>query len=203
MITAVIEFQNRCFRVVTKQARRVLIYFMSEAGEQEFSKTLVLNSSYQPITTIDPKRAAVLMLSGIAELVEGTGGFYRSPSVSVPVASVVRLCRQTRTPRRYRVHLTRRALFARDAGKCAYCLAPAENIDHVIPKSRPGGTHTWSNVVASCQRCNVRKGARTPEEAGMKLQKTPTEPRGQEAFVLGLSGFQESWRMWLEPQRGL
>lgn len=164
--------------------------------EHGCTRTLVLNSSYQPITTVDPKRAAVLLISGVAELVEGTGSFYRSPSVSVPVASVVRLCRQTRTPRRYRVHLTRRALFARDSGKCAYCLGPAENIDHVIPKSRPGGSHTWTNVVASCQKCNVRKGARTPEEAGMRLQREPREPRGQEAFILGLSGYQPSWDAW-------
>lgn len=164
--------------------------------EHGCTRTLVLNSSYQPITTVDPKRAAVLLISGVAELVEGTGSFYRSPSVSVPVASVVRLCRQTRTPRRYRVHLTRRALFARDAGKCAYCLGPAENIDHVIPKSRPGGSHTWTNVVASCQKCNVRKGARTPEEAGMRLQREPREPRGQEAFILGLAGYQPSWDAW-------
>lgn len=188
---------NSTYEDVTKHRDRVLIYAMTEDSGCDLSKTLVLNSSYQPITTIDPKRAAVLILTGAAELVEGTGMFYRSPSTSVPVASVVRLARQTRTPRRYRVHLTKRALFARDAGRCAYCLGMAENIDHVIPKSRPGGTHTWGNVVAACRKCNVRKGARTPEEAGMRLHREPAEPRGREAFVLGLSGFQESWRTWL------
>jgi 5-methylcytosine-specific restriction endonuclease McrA len=173
---------------------------MSLDVKQGQNMTLVLNSSYQPITTIDPKRAAVLLIDGVAELVEGTGRFFRSPSISVPVASVVRLCRQTRTPRKYKVHLTKRTLFARDSGLCAYCLSPAENIDHVIPKSRPGGTHVWTNVVAACQRCNVKKGARTPEEAGMKLRKQPTEPRGQEAFILGLAGYQDSWGMWFNKQ---
>ena len=173
---------------------------MSLDVEQDQNMTLVLNSSYQPITTINPKRAAVLLIDGVAELVEGTGRFFRSPSIIVPVASVVRLCRQTRTPRKYKVHLTKRTLFARESGLCAYCLSPAENIDHVIPKSRPGGTHVWTNVVAACQRCNVKKGARTPEEAGMKLRKQPTEPRGQEAFILGLAGYQDSWGMWFNKQ---
>lgn len=173
---------------------------MSEnSWREESERTLVLNASYQPIATINARRAAVLLLSDSAELVEGTGRYYRSPSTSVPVASVIRLNKQTRSPGRYRAALTRRAVFARDGGRCVYCQRPAENLDHVIPRSRCGGEHTWTNVVAACRGCNNRKGARTPEEAGMRLLRQPVEPRGTEAFILGLIGYRSSWAAWLAP----
>jgi len=46
---------------------------------------------------------------------------------------------------------------------CVYCGAPAEHMDHVIPRSR-GGRTTQSNLVPACARCNYEKGAQTPEE---------------------------------------
>jgi len=53
---------------------------------------------------------------------------------------------------------------------CAYCNIPtpkelkglnveqSPELDHIMPLSK-GGTHTYSNVVCSCMRCNRRKGA--------------------------------------------
>ena len=53
--------------------------------------------------------------------------------------------------------------------RCAYCGAAGPlTIDHVIPKSR-GGADSKSNMVWCCFICNVRKAARTPEEAGMPI----------------------------------
>jgi 5-methylcytosine-specific restriction endonuclease McrA len=46
-------------------------------------------------------------------------------------------------------------------GRCAYCLAPATDIEHMIPLAR-GGLHELSNVVPACRQCNASKGARTP-----------------------------------------
>jgi len=40
---------------------------------------------------------------------------------------------------------------------CAYCGAPSEHIDHVIPISR-GGTHGIGNLVGACAPCNLSKG---------------------------------------------
>ena len=74
---------------------------------------------------------------------------------------MVRLRRFVRVPYRPHAPLTRRAVFARDGWTCQYCAAPAENLDHVIPRSR-GGKHTWENVVAACRRCNAKKENRTP-----------------------------------------
>ena len=68
----------------------------------------------------------------------------------------MRLRHFVRVPYRARAPLTRRAVFARDAWSCQYCGATAENLDHVIPRSR-GGEHIWENVVAACRRCNAKK----------------------------------------------
>ena len=50
------------------------------------------------------------------------------------------------------------------------------DLDHVLPRSR-GGTDSWTNLVASCQPCNRRKGRRTPKEADMPLLRKPAAPR--------------------------
>ncbi|MFJ8394370.1 HNH endonuclease [Streptomyces sp. NPDC094144] len=65
--------------------------------------------------------------------------------------------RQSRTP----VH--KGDLFARWDGRCCYCDAPAEHIDHVTPISR-GGDDTLDNVVPACASCNLDKAARTLAE---------------------------------------
>jgi 5-methylcytosine-specific restriction endonuclease McrA len=48
-------------------------------------------------------------------------------------------------------------------------------IDHVKPKCRGGGT-VWDNVVTACHHCNRKKADKTPEEAGLKLMKSPRRP---------------------------
>ena len=71
-------------------------------------------------------------------------------------------------------------LWKRDHGECGYCLRALSlaetTIDHVIPLTQHGQT-TWENVVTSCQRCNNRKGGRTPAEARMLLHKPLSAPR--------------------------
>lgn len=45
---------------------------------------------------------------------------------------------------------------------CVYCGAPATNRDHVVPVRRGGCA--VGNLVPACRRCNISKGARTPDE---------------------------------------
>ncbi len=75
--------------------------------------------------------------------------------------------------------LNNRFLFRRDGHRCMYCgfrFSDSElTRDHIVPRVQGGGDY-WSNVVAACQRCNHRKGGRTPEEAGMELLAIPFEP---------------------------
>lgn len=81
----------------------------------------------------------------------------------------------------------RRLVFARDRYTCAYCAqAFAESqltVDHIVPESR-GGAYSYMNLLAACRSCNGRKGARTPEEAGMLPIWLPYTPCRNEAFLL-------------------
>lgn len=83
--------------------------------------------------------------------------------------------------------LTNAALFARDAHLCLYCGHEFGRHqltrDHVMPISRGGRDH-WQNVVSACIACNVRKGSRTPTEAGMPLLAVPYRPSWVEHLIL-------------------
>ena len=62
----------------------------------------------------------------------------------------------------------RASVMERDRSTCQYCGKPAEHVDHIIPKCQ-GGTDEPDNLVAACAPCNLSKGGRTPEQAGMEL----------------------------------
>lgn len=47
----------------------------------------------------------------------------------------------------------------RDSYICAYCGNEADTADHIVAKDN-GGTDEMSNLVAACNPCNGRKGAR-------------------------------------------
>ena len=129
-------------------------------------RALVLNASDSPLAVVPARRAVVLVLKEKAEVVLSNGMVFHSERIVMEAPSVVRLRRYVRVPYRPHAPLTRRAVFARDAWRCQYCGAAAENLDHVIPRSR-GGLHVWENVVAACRRCNTKKEDRTPSEAGL------------------------------------
>jgi 5-methylcytosine-specific restriction endonuclease McrA len=99
-------------------------------------------------------------------------------SFSIQVPRVVRLLSYERLPRNS-VKFNRRNIFLRDEYVCQYCLrrfgSHRLSLDHVVPKSR-GGPTSWENIVCSCLDCNVRKGGRTPAEAGMRLLRPPRKP---------------------------
>lgn len=158
--------------------------------------TLLLNASYEPLCVVPMKRAIVLVLAEKAEILEAGGGVVRSESTAVPVPSVIRLTSYVRVPYRARLPLTRRALLARDAHRCAYCSRSADTIDHVVPRSRHG-LHEWENVVAACRLCNGRKGDRLLAELGWALRATPTVPRGTRWLVVGVGRIDPAWEPYL------
>jgi 5-methylcytosine-specific restriction endonuclease McrA len=149
-------------------------------------QVLLLNATYEPLTTLPLRRAICLVLREKAEIVhhDTTGACLRSATMSIEVPSVIRLRRYVRIPFRSRVPLTRAALMRRDNFRCAYCGSRAETIDHVIPRSR-GGKHVWENCVASCMSCNHRKADRLLEELGWTLRVTPVVPRGAHWRLIG------------------
>jgi len=158
--------------------------------------TLLLNATYEPLCVVSSRRAVVLMLTEKAVPVEAGDGVLHGVTRAVPVPSVVRLTRFVRVPFRIQVPLTRKAVFARDGGRCAYCGAIATSIDHVVPKSR-GGLHVWENVVASCGICNHTKADRHVAELGWKLRVVPRAPNGVAWRVLGNRSLDPRWSSYL------
>ncbi len=157
----------------------------------------MLNASYEPLSVVSTRRAVVLVLNGKAVAVEGRDEAWRGESVIVEVPSVVKLTSYVRVPHQRVVPVTRRGVFGRDGGRCQYCAAPAESLDHVVPKSR-GGEHTWDNVVACCRRCNVSKGSRLPAEAGLHLLSRPTAPiRYGWIYASAGYGIEPAWQRYL------
>jgi len=125
----------------------------------------------------------------------------RTVRFDIAVPRVIRLLTYDRVPRT-QVRLNRRNLFARDANRCQYCgrkfKSSELSIDHVLPRSR-GGHTVWTNVVCACLTCNVRKGGRTPKEAGMRLVRRPKQPRFSPVITLHAgSPKYRSWKQFLD-----
>lgn len=165
------------------------------------SRALVLNASFEPLCVVATRRALVLVLDDKAELLSSTSNVFRSARACFPEPSVVRLVTYVRVPYRARVALNRRAIFMRDDHRCQYCGSAAENIDHVVPRSR-GGVHSWDNVVAACRPCNSRKEDRLLSEVtSMHLRRQPQAPAGRVWMLLAMGGLRPEWRPYLHlPQ---
>ena len=159
-------------------------------------RALVLNATDAPLAVLSARRAVVLVLKEKADVVASNGAIFRSERLHLDAPSVVRLRHFVNVPYRAHAPLTRRAVFARDGYACQYCGAAAENLDHVLPRSR-GGLQVWENVVAACRRCNAKKMDRTPQEAGFHLAHQPFAP--SDGFRLTLGSTEPAWEPYLRP----
>jgi 5-methylcytosine-specific restriction endonuclease McrA len=160
------------------------------------SSALVLNATYEPLSVVSARRAVCLLLADKAELIAHDDATVRSATLSVPSPTIIRLRYVVRAPYHRRLAVSRRAVFVRDQHRCQYCGAPADSIDHVIPRSR-GGQHVWDNVAAACRRCNLTKRDRTPDEAGMALARAPRPPRDGVWIDVIVGRVPEAWMPYL------
>ncbi len=91
-------------------------------------------------------------------------------------------------------------LLRRDRFTCAYCAQQFREQDltceHILPVSR-GGLWKFENLVCACRECNHKKGARTPEEAGMPLVYLPYVPSRWEDFLLEGRNIRADVHDWL------
>lgn len=125
----------------------------------------------------------------------------RTVRVYLAAPRIVRVLTFSKLPRD-EVKFNRRSVLARDDHRCQYCgrqFPTAElTLDHVIPRSQSGTTN-WENVVCACPRCNVRKGGRTPRQAGLRLLCEPVKPKRNPAITVRLSDKRYSmWRPFLD-----
>ena len=157
--------------------------FVRHPAGHRANPALVLNADYRPLSYFplslwhwqDAIKAAFLdRVTIVAEYQT----VVHSPSISMRLPSVVVL-RDYVKPARYPA-FTRFNLFLRDQFSCQYCGAQGEmTFDHVLPRSR-GGRTTWENVVAACNRCNLRKANLTLRQARMVLNRLPRRPDASE-----------------------
>ncbi|MDT0265220.1 HNH endonuclease [Streptomyces sp. DSM 44915] len=146
--------------------------------------TLVLNASFEPLTTVTPRRAMVLVLRRKAVVEHAVpGSSFRTATLDLPVPQVIRLRRFVKVPFRQQAPWSRRGVLVRDRHRCAYCGRRATTVDHLVPRSRGGGD-TWLNTVAACADDNRRKADRTPAEARMRLLVEPFQPTPGDAVLL-------------------
>lgn len=158
-------------------------------------RSLLLNATFEPLCVMPARRAVLLVLKDKAEIVHRNCAVLRSERRTVPVPSVLRLVNYVRVPYRASVPLSRRSVFARDEHRCQYCGRPAENLDHVIPRSRGGG-HEWENVVASCRACNARKEDRLLTECDLVLHRAPRAPNAGLWLVATAGTIDPDWHQY-------
>ena len=161
------------------------------------SNVLVLNQDYQPLSVCSVQRSVKLLFLDKAEMLhEDPEKVIRTVDQEFSYPSVIRLRYYIRIPYS-RIVLTRKNIMKRDRHICQYCGVKSDlTLDHVMPKSR-GGKDTWENLVTACNKCNVKKGNRTPDEARMPLNTTPYRPIHITFFQNLLGGVQEHWKPYL------
>ena len=176
------------------------------------SAVLVLNRYYQPVHVTSVKRAFSLLYQGVAKAIDEQYRLYEFAdwaALSATKDSITTIDRTIRVPRvlvlgaydhlpRAKVRFSRLNIYARDNDTCQYCSKQLPrsdlNLDHVNPRTQ-GGKTTWENVVCSCVPCNLKKGGRTPEQAGMRLLKKPVRPRWTPLFRGAIR--KVTYREWL------
>jgi 5-methylcytosine-specific restriction endonuclease McrA len=171
--------------------------YPSKNGSLLNRAVLVLNSSYAPMTITTSKRAICLFFLDKVDVIETYTDLIHSPSKILPLPSIVKL-KDYINYNSMNVVLSRKNILLRDKHQCQYCANKSNplTIDHIIPKER-GGSESWDNLVTACQKCNRKKGNRTPEEANMPLLKYPQKPNRIHYFQHFIQESQSSWKPYL------
>jgi 5-methylcytosine-specific restriction endonuclease McrA len=166
-------------------------------------RTLLLNATFEPLKIISWQRAITLLSQGKVEVIDFYDRDIRGVSITFKLPSILRLLKLVRIKRAKReVRFSRANIYQRDKYSCQYCgiKYPAEDLtfDHVIPQVQ-GGEASWENIVTACLACNNKKGGRTPQEARMRLIRTPMKPRWMPVVTLtiGIKNAPLSWRDYL------
>ena len=161
---------------------------------------LVLNKNWQAIHVKTPAEAFGMLFSDVAVALDVQGidhmvpckwtewaqlpvgeddDFINTVKGKIKIPKVIILAKYDKVPRK-RPKFSSRAIWERDGGVCQYTGKKLKkttegNIDHVVPRSR-GGKTTFDNCVLTAKEVNTQKADRTPEEAGLRLLKTPKTP---------------------------
>jgi len=159
--------------------------------------TLTLDAAWQPISIIPADRGFSMVYAGRAQAVEN---YSAMPCALFYYPSVI-VCKNYIRKHPIPLSPTRANIYWRDNLTCQYCTKKdyfrKMTLDHVIPKSK-GGPKTWLNLVTCCERCNQRKGDKTPSEASMELIREPFVPSYDVTRAFRITETPESWDKFLE-----
>lgn len=168
---------------------------------------LVLNKNWQAVNVRTPQEAFCQMATNVATALDIQGEDCMAPTpweqwIELPVRdsdtyvqtvkgkiripTVIVLAKYGDVTKK-RPKFGSRTIRERDQNRCQYSgryLKPNEgSVDHVVPRSK-GGKNTWDNCVWAAKDVNMKKGARLPREAGLKLLSTPKAPPLVPAMLL-------------------
>ena len=172
-----------------------------------FAPALVLNADFRPLNYFplslwswqDTIKAVCMdRVTIISEYEQKIS----SPSMEMSLPSVIAL--REYVPQKRNPAFTRFNVFLRDRFSCQYCgtgfSAADLTFDHVVPRSK-GGRTNWTNVVAACGSCNLRKGNLLPSQCNMYPLSKPAAPNVWQLQENGRAFppnyLHESWRDYL------
>jgi 5-methylcytosine-specific restriction endonuclease McrA len=142
------------------------------------SRTLVLTPWYFPCKIVGWQEAITLVYLQKVDVVVCYDEVIRSPSTAIQLPAVLRMKREVERIKR-RVKFSRVNVYRRDGFACAYCAAKLQiselTYDHVVPRAQ-GGRTAWENILTACVPCNLKKGNRTPAQAGIRPLVKPYRP---------------------------
>lgn len=170
-------------------------------------RSLLLNSSYEPMRVLSWQKALILWFQGKVEVLEYHGVFARSARNRFQLPSVLRLKNYVRPRKQGAIRFCRENVYIRDNFSCQYCgeklSAKVLTLDHVVPASHQGKMD-WENVVTACRDCNQKKADRTPTQAKMPLMKEPRMPTWLPVveFEIRPGPVPMSWRQYLRYEAG-
>ncbi|RJR10586.1 HNH endonuclease [Candidatus Parcubacteria bacterium] len=184
---------------------------------------LILNKSWVAIGTSTVKDAVILLsrnsakvlspstyrtytweawLAAASEITE-VKNYIKTPSLDIPAPEIIILSNYNDVFRTT-VKFSTRAIFRRDNYICAYCNKHKKvedlSVDHIIPRSRKGGTN-WLNCVTSCFECNNKKSNLTPAEAGMVLHYKPFIPKWSPVIHVREESRPKSWEKLIKKEQ--
>jgi 5-methylcytosine-specific restriction endonuclease McrA len=161
-------------------------------------RTLLLNTTFEPLAVVSWKKAVTLMFLRKVEVIREYDREIKSVSAAFKLPAVIRLLRFVGS-KQIQVRFSRRNVFLRDDYTCQYCGQRFEpkhlTCDHIVPKSK-GGITGWTNIVTSCIYCNLKKADKLPEEVEMVPRKRPGRPPGSYLLMLhlGAGSFPDHWK---------
>jgi 5-methylcytosine-specific restriction endonuclease McrA len=159
--------------------------------------TLKLDASWRPVEIIPATEALIMDILNKCNVVETWDRTVSTPRQIFKLPSVIVLKDFTLSSK-HKIKCTRKNVLLRDQNTCQYCgdTHYCMTIDHVIPKSK-GGKFDWNNLVTSCEKCNQKKGDRTPEAANMKLLSKPEVPNSKYVKIFNSVNLKPEWMQYI------